>query len=130
MSDPLTNELDLSLTPSQLASTVEALWDMVRDRLWRTLRPSPAWKSLNWQTVQDILDTSVAAYTKSMMLFRAAFGDRIDSDYMKYFQLSDAVWDALAEVTKATGWPSLKLHNDHNIDTCQLCTDLLVTRLS
>jgi hypothetical protein len=129
MSDQTLNDLELVLGPQELASTVEALWDMVRDRLFRTIRPTPAWKDLNWQLVQEILDSTTQAYTKAMMLFSEMLKGRAAPEFIPMFSMETVIWDALADVTKATGWPSMKLHLDHPVTGCVLCATLSRTQL-
>jgi hypothetical protein len=123
-------EVGLGLNPEELAATIEALYDLVLDRLLRTVRPSPHWKDLNWQTVQAILDSSANAYAKAVMTFREHFEHVAAPGFLPGFELDEEVWTALAEVTKAPGWPAMRLHSDHPVASCALCTLLDKTRLA
>jgi hypothetical protein len=113
-------EIGLHLEPQELASVVEALHDAILRRLsWSVLEVHKGWRELPIRHAQTIIDASVSAYVKGMMMFTSANFDK-NPDYRVEFSFPDKVWDTLTEFTQAKSWNDVPFHGTHG-DRCPVC---------
>lgn len=116
----------LELAPRELAGVIESLHDGILSRMrWSVYADHEylTWKNLPLETVQNVLDGLIAAYTKSIMLYRESNfpkSERFESAFVFYPE----VWDLLADITTADSWSGVPIHNVHQIKDCVTCAVL------
>lgn len=118
-------EVQLTLTPHELAATIEALHDALIRRMKWTLqrderRTPDGWGNLRFETAQTIINQLSSSLAKAMMLFREQ--DNLDPEFEELFTPTEEMWDLIAQVTLAGTWQEAPVHGRHS--SCEVCTSL------
>jgi hypothetical protein len=112
------DQVEIRLTPHELASTVEALHDAILRRLsWSVLEEFKGWRNLDLKVVQTVINTEVSAYGKCMMDFDAGKFEK-DPMYREQFSIPGEAWDWITAITLAEEWSDVPFHPE---DDCPMC---------
>ncbi len=102
---------DLNLTPKELASTVQALFHEIHDRLIWAMQEGHWYRQTSLDDAQSVLNAMVSAYQKALILIRAISeeDDKIvlDADFMDTFTFPPEVWKVLDSMTLAETWQQI-----------------------
>ncbi len=115
--------MNLNVSPQEVASIIEALYDGVLRRVAWSMSEHPAgWRTLDLKTAQIVVDSMMSAYVKTVMSYREADDMPKDERFDEAFTFNDDVMDALFSLTVAKSWDEVPIHEPHTKKgKCSLC---------
>ncbi len=113
--------IETKLSNHELTCTIEALHDMVRNRMSNSLRYEP-YRQVPWSVMRQVIGNSMTAY----WTLRNDLVDKVDviPEFLATFGFSEELMDMEATMTQADSWGEVPNHSSHKPETCDLCTEL------
>lgn len=102
--------LDLSLTPQELLSTVQALFHEIHDRMIWAMQEGHWYRQTPLEDAQTVLNAMVSAHQKALILVQELAEDdkiKLDADFMDTFTFPPEVWKVLDSMTLADTWQQI-----------------------
>lgn len=110
----------LTLTPSEMCSTIDALRSTMCNRLRWAITPNHPFKTNDFIDVQMVIGELVAIYAKAMMAAKDT--DVVATSFFDYFTLTPEIWEVLDIISLAKDWSAMPSHPEGH--QCELCRQL------
>jgi hypothetical protein len=104
--EALTPEYLLSLTSNELASTVQALYNEIRERILWAMEKGHWYRDRPIEEAQLVLTNTVNAYLKALNVLKGS-GEPLTAGFLKTFTIEEDLWRALDHMTTATSWEEI-----------------------
>jgi hypothetical protein len=98
---------NLSLSAKELASTVQALYHEIHDRLVWAMEEGHWYRQTPLVDAQVVLSAMITSYQKALLLIKevsVADNIHLDDDFMTTFTFTPEVWTVLDHLTLAETW--------------------------
>lgn len=101
--------------------TMEALHDMIRNRMLNSIRLS-SFRQVPWNIMRRVIGNAMTAY----WTIRNDLVSEVDvlPEFLATFGFSQDVMDLEANMAIADDWDQVPNHSTHTTESCDLCTEL------
>ena len=117
--EPEIASIEWSLSPYEMAATIEALHDAVLRRLkWTVQRERKHWSQLDWEVVTEVVNQAAQAYSKAVMTLRSLDDLHVNPKFYEAFEIPTEGWDLINDIFLADSWDEAPVHDPCD---CRLC---------